>query len=316
MTDYPLFDSFGGEIKKVRRYIDPENKNWSAFNPSIACSPDGKLSMFIRSSNYVVTKNAAYVVTEGNKIQNRTYLCDLTDDLEIENIRRINYSEVPFQDTDLKIIRGPEDAKGYWRNGSLEFTAVMKEPNGIPIPRLTRFQLVGNRAEFIDLNGFIGEDKQRAEKNWMATYTVNPTFEYVYSPTQVIKDRELITVRDLTEEIRGVRGGSNLWDLNDCTYLAIVHKTMADKFQYYDPNRFGVVSSEKRNYEHRFARYDCEGRLFQLSDPFQFIGYGIEFAAGLVIVGEDVLVSFGKNDASSYLAKISFSKVMSMLRYV
>ena len=78
MLSYPLFSSFGGSVKKVRRFIDPEVKTWSATNPSIAYSDEGGLVMVIRSSNYVVNPDTAeYSVTTGNKIQNKVYFCQL-----------------------------------------------------------------------------------------------------------------------------------------------------------------------------------------------------------------------------------------------
>jgi hypothetical protein len=317
MLNYPLFSSFGGSVKKVRRLIDPEVQTWSATNPSIAYSSEGGLVMAIRSSNYVLDpRTAEYTVTTGDKIKNKVYFCELNSDLGIENLREIKFDSIPLADEDLRVVRGAEDAKLFWRNGAWHFTAVMKEPYGIPIPRMAKFIIKNDVAHFLDLNGFINEDNKKAEKNWMSPYNENPNFDYVYGPDKIVKDRELITVRDINEETSGLRGGSNLWDLGDETYLAIVHKTYIKKTEYFSSRRFGVVQAEIRNYEHRFARYDNQGRLFQLSPPFQFIGPGVEFAAGLVVLGEQVVVSFGKNDMASYLASIELSTTMSILRDV
>ena len=273
--------------------------------------------MAIRSSNYVVNpETGEYSVTTGNKIQNKVYFCELNFDLEIENLREIKFDSIPLADEDLKVVRGAEDAKLFWRNGAWHFTAVMKEPYGIPIPRLAKFIIKNDVAHFLDLNGFVNEDNKKAEKNWMTPYEENPNFDYVYGPNQIVKDRELITIRDLNDEIKNFRGGSNLWDLGDSTYLAIGHKTYIKKIEYFCSRRFGVVGAELRNYEHRFARYDYYGKLIQLSKPFQFISGGIEFAAGLVVLDNQVVVSFGKNDAASYLASINLDKVMEMLRDV
>jgi hypothetical protein len=317
MLNYPLFSSFGGSVKKVRRLVDPEVQTWSATNPSIGYSKEGGLVMTIRSSNYVVESNTAeYVITTGDKIKNKVYFCELNSDLEIENLREIKFDSIPLVDEDLKVVRGAEDAKVFWRNGSWHFTAVMKEPYGIPIPRMTKFIIKNDVAHFLDLNGFVNEDNKKAEKNWMTPYEENPNFDYVYGPNQIVKDRELITVRDLNDEIKNFRGGSNLWELGDSTYLAIGHKTYIKKIEYFSSRRFGVVGAELRNYEHRFARYDYYGKLIQLSEPFQFISGGIEFAAGLVVLDNQVVVSFGKNDVASYLASINLDKVMEMLRDV
>lgn len=317
MSNYPLFESFGGSVQKIRRLIDPQIKEWSATNPSIGYSPKGGLVMTFRSSNYIIKSDTGeYLVTTGNKIQNKVYFCELDRNFQIQNLRQVKFDSIPLADDDLKLTRGPEDAKLFWRNGHWHFTAVMKEPYGIPIPRLATFMLKDDFAYFLDLNGFANEDNKKAEKNWMAPYSYNENFDFVYGPTQIVKDRELITVRDQSDEIKGLRGGSNLWELSDGTYLAVAHRTYIKKIEYFCSRRFGVVHGETRNYEHRFARYNQWGKLFQMSDPFQFISEGVEFAAGLVVLDDKVLVSFGREDVSSHLASIELSKVMEMLRDV
>jgi hypothetical protein len=125
-----------------------------------------------------------------------------------------------------------------------------------------------------------------------------------------------VDVREVDPKSRKVRGGSNLWSLSDGSYLAVVHNTHFEQIEYFDPTRFGMCTSRLRNYEHMFAKYDSFGKLVALSPGFQFIGYGVEFAIGLVVKGSDVIVSFGRNDIASYLAKISLEKVLEMLEEV
>ena len=317
MFDYPLFTELGGTVKQVRRLIDPQDKFWSAFNPSIAISPNGKVKMALRSSNYIIkAETGELVVTQGNKIQNRVYLCDLDDNLKVSNIERITFGDIPWQDTNVIMTRGAEDAKLYYRDGNWQFTAIVKETDGVPIPRLVRFVVHGTHAEMIEFGGFNGEDPSRAEKNWMLPYEQNEHFDYIYSPTEKLLDRERYQIKEPSDEIKGVRGGSNLWKLGDGSYLALVHKTYSKKVEYFDSNRFGICTNSVKNYEHRFARYNEYGVLFQLSPPFQFLGNGIEFGAGLIVKNDEVWVSFGREDVSSHIGKIKLEAVMEMLREV
>jgi hypothetical protein len=317
MYDYPLFTELGGTVKQVRRLIDPQDKSWSAFNPSIAISPLGEIKMTIRSSNYVIVRETGeLLVTQGNKIQNRTYICDLDDDLKVTNIQKVSYGDIPWQDTNVIMTRGPEDAKLYYRDGSWQFTAIVKETNGVPIPRLIRFVLSEDRAEILEFGGFEGEDPTKAEKNWMLPYKQSEHFDYIYSPTEKLIGRKRFEIRDRSEEIKGIRGGSNLWELDDGTYLALVHKTYIKKVEYYDAKRFGVCTNSVKNYEHRFARYNEYGVLFELSKPFQFLGHGVEFGAGLIIKNDEVWVSFGREDVSAHIGQIKLEAVINMLEKV
>jgi hypothetical protein len=317
MSDYPLFTELGGTVKQVRRLIDPQDQSWSAFNPSIGISPRGEIKMTLRSSNYtIVRETGELVVTQGNKIQNRLYICDLDEELKVSSIQQITFGDIPWQDTNVIMTRGAEDAKLYYRNGGWQFTAIVKEADGVPIPRLVRFALQGTHAEMLEFGGFEGEDSSRAEKNWMLPYEQSEHFDYIYSPTQKLIDRHRYQVRDESPEISGIRGGSNLWKLDDGTYLALVHKTYVKKVEYYDAKRFGVCTNSVKNYEHRFARYNEYGVLFELSNPFQFLGHGVEFGAGLIIKNDEVWVSFGREDVSAHVGKIKLETVMKMLREV
>ena len=62
--------------------------------------------------------------------------------------------------------------------------------------------------------------------------------------------------------------------------------------------------------------YDNSGALTKISDKFKFEGARIEFAAGLVLSGDDVIISYGYKDVASYLAKIPLNKVLEMTKDV
>lgn len=318
MSDYPLFTELGGTVKQVRRLIDPQDKLWSAFNPSIALAPNGQMKMTLRSSNYIIDEfNGSLTVTQGNKIQNRVYICDLSEDLKVSNIERVTFGDIPHDDINVIMTRGAEDAKLYYRDGGWQFTAVVKEPDGVPIPRLVRFCLTGSRAEMLEFCGFNDEDPMRVEKNWMLPYEHSEHFDYIYSATEKVINRHRYVIRDNNESIKDIRGGSNLWKLEDGTYLALVHKTThVKKGMMFDPRRFAMVNIVLRDYEHLFARYNEYGVLLQISPSFQFLGKGIEFGAGLIVKNEEVLVSFGREDVSAHIGKIKLETVMEMLREV
>jgi hypothetical protein len=155
-----------------------------------------------------------------------------------------------------------------------------------------------------------------AEKNWMAPYEKNPEFDYVYGPSSVYKDGKVLQTREMPSNYKDLRGTSNLWKLGDGTYLATVHKTDFTKITYYDPTKFGVVSSNLRDYKHMFAQYDKSGKLIKISKNFYFLRPGIEFASGLVVKNKSVIISFGRSDMSSYFATIGLDKVLEMLEEV
>jgi hypothetical protein len=73
------------------------------------------------------------------------------------------------------------------------------------------------------------------------------------------------------------------------------------------------MKTSTRDYVHLFVRYNDLGEIIGMSRGFHFKGPGIEFASGLVVVGDMVYVSFGVKDLVSYFGKIKLDKVMGIL---
>lgn len=313
VVDYPLFSELGGSTRQIRRLPDPGDKNWSAFNPSIAWSPAGYAAT-IRSSNYVIMPptDEIYVVTAG-PIRNRVWFCELTDSLDIDKstLRQIDFNPGEYN---IVFKRGVEDAKLFWR-GAWWFTGTILERE-VPVARVGLFELQGNTAILRELLDYDWLNPKRVEKNWMVSYERNPHFDYIYGPTTIVRDGELKEVREMSDALIGIRGSGHLWGLGNGSYLAIVHKMYPKPIEVWDLRTFSYRKSDIKNYTHLFARYDSEGVLTGLSQEFQFDASGIEFAAGILVDGGDVHVSYGSKDVSSHIATIKLKTVIKMLEEV
>jgi hypothetical protein len=192
---------------------------------------------------------------------------------------------------------------------------VVYETSHMSRPRVGLFRYNKESGEAVFVCMYPSPTKEKStEKNWMVPYEPNPNFDFIYKCGETIKDN--IVVLDQKIPQYGFRGGSCLLDLKDNSYLAIVHRNYEAKYNWYQPEVFGVIEGTIRNYSHCFVRYDWEGRIIQYSEPFQFISPGVEFAAGLVEHENDLIISFGKQDSSSYIAKISKNKILSILKDV
>lgn len=303
------FESLGGETWKILRLPEESDVRWSAFNPSIAYSPEEGYTVLFRSSNYFLDpKTTDAKITLGSTVKSRMWLGTLDENWQICDLREVDFSE-----SGLSITRGAEDGRLYWVDGAWEITAGLKEPS-VPLPRIGRFRLDGLKASLIKI--YEDGPLYDIEKNWMAPVIRSNNFDYIYNPVSVYKDGiGPIKVREVSEAVRHVRGGSQLWPLED-GYLAIIHEAVVKLVYMYIPRYFGYKNVKVRHYLHRFAKYDLNGKLCALSDTFKLSDARIEFAAGLVVSGDDVIVSYGYKDVSSYLGKIKLKKVLSMLKEV
>jgi hypothetical protein len=311
LFDGTTFAELGGQVWRIRRFANESDTRWSAFNPSVAYSPKHGYWVMVRSSNYFINPEYGHAVsTLGGRVQSRVWLGKLSEDFTIEES---SWREVDFSEAGIKFKRGAEDGRLFWRDDSWWFTAGLKE-EGIYYPRIGLFRLDENfKAYLVEVNdcGWLLD----VEKNWMPTYEHNEKFDYVYSPTEVYKDG-VITRRELNDRIRGVRGGSCLWKVDGYGYLALVHFAHKQVVERYNPRLFGTEYATTRRYTHAFARYSDNGTLIGLSRQFVFENFKIEFGAGLVVRGEDVIVSYGKQDVASYLGRIGLHEVLELIEEV
>src|SRR5512135_1146085 len=100
----------------------------------------------------------------------------------------------------------------------------------------------------------------------------------------------------------GLRGGSQLVRVGDEGWLGIAHEM---KFV-----------SGKKFYWHTWYLVDSRGKMKAASEAMKLVPAGIEFAAGLAIAGERVVVSFGVDDMECWIGETTLSAVMETLRSV
>jgi hypothetical protein len=68
-----------------------------------------------------------------------------------------------------------------------------------------------------------------------------------------------------------------------------------------------------RRYAHRFISVGPTLAPTGISPPFSFVGAPIEFCAGIAWRGNNIVLSFGINDARAALAEISLDAVVELL---
>lgn len=316
-TPYPTISDFGGSLTELRRYADENDERWSAFNPSIAQDDQGNTLMLFRSSNYWFAVDGQVRLTWDAVIRNRTWVGDYDPKSDsLSNVR-----EVIFERADVPLHRGPEDGRLFWREDGWYFMSVLYEPPTIKATRIALFKLdpATGAATFVKI--LAGVKTHRAEKNWMPPTTPTVRFDYVYSPTQVHKDDMVVgsetnmrtsTIR--THFVSHLRGGSQLVAQEDGTYLAVVHDVTLQRGSGYNQRTF----SEEvmfREYRHYLARYDLNGRMIEVTPPFVFKRQDtIEFAAGMIEDGDDLLISFGAIDIYAYVARVPKEALVKGLR--
>jgi hypothetical protein len=112
--------------------------------------------------------------------------------------------------------------------------------------------------------------------------------------------RVMGTGRMLLPRYEGLRGGTQLVRIDADAWLGIGHEM---KFV-----------GGKKYYWHVWYMVDSRGKMTAASEPMKLAPNGIEFAAGMAIDGDRVVVSFGVDDMACRLGETRLSAVMAMLQ--
>ncbi len=149
------------------------------------------------------------------------------------------------------------------------------------------------------------------EKNWMPIVgSAYPEFIYQAFPGVHVKAREdKLIVEEVASvsELRGWSGSSQLVPWRG-GWLAVLH--LAGR-------RAKAIPFLRRPvYLHRFVAYDENLRVSALSRSFRFDQLGIEFCAGLAVLGERIVLSYGRNDETAHLLEMDQPALEKMLRPV
>lgn len=106
--------------------------------------------------------------------------------------------------------------------------------------------------------------------------------------------------RILMPTYEGLRGGSQLVRVADDAWLGIAHE-----MKFLNGRKF---------YWHTWYLVDSRGKMKAASAPMKLAPNGIEFAAGMAIAGDRVVVSFGVDDMQCRLGETRLSAVLELLR--
>jgi len=306
-VDVPTVVQLGGHVVDLIRYPDVTDAHWGATNASIGFNGKSVYATTLRSSNYYINKNGAYIPFFGEQYLSRVYFSELDRDWKLKKLRQVD-----FDGLGVSFGRGVEDAKLFYRDGWF-FTGVVLEKEHTPAARMAIFELDTRKNKVVSYTKFPGRDPMVPEKNWMIPYAQTEFFDFVYGPNQIVTGHVMQGWMTDRTEIHNLRGSSNLHEMDDGTYLAVMHRTFFNKTSPFLSTTFSTVQSSLRDYVHYFVRFDKHGYVLEVGPGFRFYKPGVEFAAGLVAKGNDFVVSFGRNDVSSHLAFLPQSDVLESL---
>ena len=306
----PSLRKYNASSRRLFRFIDRSDKNWSAFNPSIAKNPNGEIVMAVRSSNYLLGPIQKYsTLTTGVDIMNRVYWAELDDELQILDMYELDVVG------ELSFTRGVEDFRVFWRDNAWYMTGIILEKEHTKFARVGLFKVDLDKKQAVFIEKYDSEEfGKKPEKNWgMVANEAVKEFDFIYGPNVIYKDGKTKKLPK-SKSYPKLRGNTQLIPWED-GYLAVNHymRMQTNKKMYFNPVTFATEWMDFRHYYHLFVKYDKAGRIVATSDEFVFNVTGVEFATGLIEHNGKIIVTYGHNDAEGWMAALDVDTVKEML---
>jgi hypothetical protein len=264
------------------------------YNPGLARDPDGRLFISVRSC-----------------ITNQKQFEGITHPLGYENFLHVGIlKEKTLEIQGLKLVKpdkeypglqwGIEDIRLFWREDGLHGIGVILPLENGQIKLRQAEILIDYEAGTYALIKDHGRPFGHAEKNWSPPEAPNPNFDFIYSPTQIVKDGKVIG----EDNELFIHNGTPLIPYED-GYISIAHAVTS-------------VMGE-RTYAQLAIKFDKYGKLIEHSQFFHFnVGWReqlretIEFASGMVWSegkeGQELLVGLGVKDELLGMCRIPVNK--------
>jgi hypothetical protein len=298
----PVLADLAGDTRfgEIRLDVEPA---WPQFNPTIAATEQG-FRMIVRTASYDI-RDGRYHLLDGDRIQTVNYLVDLDSELGVARVRPLKDLDAGPPRRDGEIL-GFEDCRLVEFEGRWWATATVRDRSADQRAQIALLGLDGRRIESVRI--LDAERGAEHEKNWMpfradaglhVVYSVDPTVVYRLEPQTGAL--ELVFDEPGPPGAAGLRGGSAGIPF-DGGYLFAAHEV-----------RHGA---QGRDYMHRLVLLGPDFRIAALSERFYFHGPGIEFCAGLAPHRDGVVLSFGRDDRSAWLAVVGRDSVRGLLKPV
>jgi hypothetical protein len=231
------------------------------------------------------------------------YICVLNDDLNISTFHKVDTSI--FDKNPLWEFVGLEDCRMIKWDNKYYLSGVRRDVDTIGTGRMELSEIEISENSVIEISRYRipapVPNESYCEKNWMPI--LDKPYHYIKwsNPTEVVKINideiftETIHLKNERTFPYDPRGGSQVIPFKG-GYLALTHITHLYR-----------TESDRKNatYRHQFIIWDENFNIVNTSKIFDFMSNKIEFSCGLAKYEQDYLITFGVQDNSSFILKLS-----------
>lgn len=271
--------------REVKIQFEPPGRR-HPMNPSI-CQHNGELWCVVRAVNYTITGKRYTIHDADGVVRTENYLGRLEADGTFAEPRLMLDLDTRVRCPSL--IVGYEDVRIVSLGSEIAASATVCDRN--PNRRLIARLYLSHEGDVE--HAIVQPSNQEHEKNWMPL-AVGGKLTWIYSldPTAVLPG----PLRECPFALEHLRGGAVV--SFEGGYLCVMHEV--------------IDTDQGRIYLHRFVYLDEEFWVTAVSPAWVFAHHGIEFCCGVVINGDELILSYGIDDQEARIMKVDMKEVEAM----
>jgi glycosyltransferase involved in cell wall biosynthesis/predicted GH43/DUF377 family glycosyl hydrolase len=276
-------------------------KNFIQSNSCLTNSKKGYKGV-VRAVNYSISDRFEYNIRDNNGcVTTSNYWAEFDNNYNIKMFYEIDCNVNKARESHIK---GLEDIRICYINDKLYGLSVDWEygRNNHPCVSLLHFEFDEDRKYYINNIIPITYNDNICQKNW-TLYTENSKLYIIYShhPLTILEinpeNGEYIVVKEEYSKynLKDIRGSANPVKINN-EWLVLVHE---------------VIHKDTRKYYHRFLKYSENWELLEVSIPFYFKNFFVEFSLSTIYNNEsnDILIVYSTRDNTTEIITYDYSKI-------
>ena len=276
-------------------------KNFIQSNSCLTNSKKGYKGV-VRAVNYSINDRFEYNIRDDKgHVTTSNYWAEFDNNYNIKMFYEIEYDINKVRESHIK---GLEDIRICYMGDKLYGLSVDWEygRNNHPSVSLLHFDFDEDRKYIINNIIPITYNDNICQKNW-TLYTENSKLYAIYShhPLTILElnpeNGEYIVIKEKYSKynLKDIRGSANPVKINN-EWLILVHE---------------VVHKDTRKYYHRFLKYSEDWELLEVSIPFYFKNFFVEFSLSTIYNNEtnDVMIVYSTRDNTTEIITYDYSKI-------
>ena len=257
----------------------------------------------VRSVNYSLNDKFVYSFRDDhNIVRTRNYWAEINDAGNVELFYEIKESTTnKVRDSHIK---GMEDMRICVVGKKLYGIAVDWEycKNNHPSILLVHLSKDSDNKYIIDKAIPITYKDDICQKNWVIFSDKNKLFAvYSHHPLTILQiepdtgNYKIVVEKYSKYNLKEVRGSAiPIYIEHDKCWLFLIHE---------------VINRDTRKYYHRFLKYSTEWDLLDISDPFYFNNFYVEFTLSIMFDKNKVMIPYSTRDNTTEMITIDYSDI-------